>query len=193
MFQRRHPLSLMQKLKEFFWPSMGFKRSLIYVKHRLVRLSDSTHKIAIGLAIGCGISFTPIVGTHFIQAGILAYLFGGNMFSAIIGTFVGNPWTFPFMWWSAIKFGSFLFGVFGLPAETAIPEHMDFWIFVDLVWHEPLRIFLPWAVGGYLLCMMSIPFSYMAFYRLIHGAKVAKAKARLARVRRAAREMTRIK
>lgn len=193
MFQRRQPLNLLQKLREFFWPSMGFKRSLVYIKHRLVRLADSTHKIALGLAIGCGISFTPIVGTHFIQAGLLAYMLRGNLFAAIIGTFVGNPWTFPFMWWSAISFGSFLFGVFGLPASTALPEHVNFSILWDIVTHDPLRIFLPWAVGGYLLCIITIPLTYMLFYRLVHGAKVARARARLARVRRVAREMTQMK
>lgn len=193
MFKRREPQSLLRKLKEFFWPSMGWKRSLVYIKHRLVRLSDSTHKIAIGLAIGAGISFTPIIGTHFIQAGLLAYLVRANLFSAIIGTFIGNPWTFPFMWWSAITFGSFLFGVFGLPASTAIPDHMDFWIFADLVWNEPLRIFLPWAVGGYLLCLLSMPLTYALFYRVVHGAKIARAKARLRRVRLVAREMTEMK
>ena len=190
MFQRRQPQSLLVKLREFFWPSMGWKRSMIYIKHRLVRLSDSTHKIAIGLAIGAGVSFTPIVGTHFIQAGALAYIVRGNLLSAIIGTFVGNPWTFPFMWWAAINFGGLLFSMMGLPAETKLPENFDLGVFFDLLLNDPFRVLLPWTIGGYLLCLISIPLSYMLFYRMVHGAKVARAKARLRRVRKVARDIT---
>ena len=90
MFQRREALTLKQKAKEFLWPSMGWKRTYKYVKFRLVRLSDTTHKIALGLAFGVSVSFTPLLGTHFIQAGILAYLFRANLLSAIIGTFIGG-------------------------------------------------------------------------------------------------------
>jgi len=190
MFQRREALSLYKKTKEFFWPSMGWRRTLKYVQHRLVRLSDTTHKIALGLAIGCSISFTPLVGTHFIQAGFLAYIFRANLLSAIIGTFVGNPWTFPFMWWTAISFGSFLFGLMGLPASTALPEEVDLSIIWDLIWHDPLRIFLPWLLGGYLAMLISIPISYYIFYRLVGTAKTARSKARLRKVHKVASEIT---
>lgn len=190
MFQRREPLSLMRKLREFCWPSMGWKRSLIYIKHRLVRLSDSTHKIAMGLALGVAVSFTPFLGTHFIQAGAVAYFMRANMLAAIIGTFIGNPWTFPVIWWASINFGAFLFSAFGLPADTNLPADIDFSIFLDLLWNEPLRIFLPWTLGGYLLCFFAIPPAYMIFYRIVHGAKIARARARLRRVRKIAREMT---
>lgn len=190
MFQRREALTLLQKLKEFFWPSMGWKRTYKYIKYRLVRLSDSTHKIALGLAIGCGISFTPLVGTHFIQAGFLAYIFRANLLAAIIGTFVGNPWTFPFMWWTAISFGSFLFGVLGLPANTALPEEMNFSILWELITNEPMRIFLPWLLGGYIAAIICVPIAYYIFYRFVGAAKQARSKARLRRVHLTAQEMT---
>lgn len=91
MFKRRKPLSFWNNLRQFFWPDMGWMRSLKYVRHRLVRVADTTHKIALGLAIGAAVSFTPLVGTHFVQAGLFAFVLRGNVFSAMIGTFVGNP------------------------------------------------------------------------------------------------------
>ncbi|MFP4314080.1 MAG: DUF2062 domain-containing protein [Alphaproteobacteria bacterium] len=190
MFQRREALPLLQKAKEFLWPSMGWKRTYKYIKYRLVRLSDSTHKIALGLAIGCGVSFTPLVGTHFIQAGFVTYILRGNVLAAIIGTFVGNPWTFPFMWWTAISFGSFLFSVIGLPAETALPEEVNFSILWDLITHEPLRIFLPWLMGGYIAAIICAFATYYFFYRIVGAAKIARSKARLRRVHKAAQELT---
>ena len=90
MFQRRVPLTPLQNLKEIFWPSMGWIRAIKYTKHRIVRLSDSTHKIALGLAFGAAVSFSPIMGTHFVQAGILAYIFRANLVASLVGTFVGT-------------------------------------------------------------------------------------------------------
>ena len=89
MFQRRNPRTILQNLKELFWPSMGWVRAFQYTKHRVIRLSDSTHNIALGLAIGAAISFTPILGTHFIQAGFIAYVVRCNFIAALIGTFIG--------------------------------------------------------------------------------------------------------
>lgn len=190
MFKRRVPLTPLQNVREMFWPSMGWVRACKYVRHRVIRLSDSSHKIAAGLAIGVAISFTPILGTHFIQAGLIAYLIRANFLAALIGTFAGNPWTFPFMWWAAIGLGSKLFGLMGLPASTALPDNITFGVFWDIIEHEPLRIFMPWMLGGYLLALLSWPFTYYLFYNMVRGAKAARRQARLHKVHKAAREVT---
>ena len=174
MFKRRTPRTVLQNIRELFWPSMGWVRAAHYTKHRVVRLSDSTQKIAFGLAIGVAISFTPILGTHFVQAGFLAYVLRANFLAALIGTFAGNPWTFPFMWWAAISLGSFIFQLLGLPAEAALPEHADFWVIWDLIKSEPYRIFAPWFVGGYLLGALTVPLTYSLFYRLVGSAQAAR-------------------
>lgn len=190
MFKRREPRTALQNIRELFWPSMGWLRAFRYTKHRVIRLSDTSQKIALGLAIGAAISFTPIIGTHFIQAGFLAYLLRANFLAALVGTFAGNPWTFPFMWWAAISFGSYLFQLFGLPASTALPDHVDLTVMWNLMWSEPLRLFLPWLLGGYLLALLSMPLTYMLFYRVVNGAKVARKQARVRQMHRAARDVT---
>ncbi|MBL4804383.1 MAG: DUF2062 domain-containing protein [Alphaproteobacteria bacterium] len=169
---------------------MGWIRAAKYTRLRIVRLSDSTQKIALGLAIGTAISFTPIVGTHFIQAGFLAYIFRANFLAALIGTFAGNPWTFPFMWWAAMTFGSFIFQSLGFPASVSLPDHIDLAVVWDLIKTEPTRIFMPWLLGGYLLALLSMPLSYMIFYNMVHGAKKARVRARERRLHRIAREVT---
>ena len=190
MFQRRNPRTILQNLKELFWPSMGWVRAFQYTKHRVIRLSDSTHNIALGLAIGAAISFTPILGTHFIQAGFLAYIVRCNLIAALICTFIGNPWTFPFMWWAAISLGSFLFQSFGLPAQTSLPDHANFSIVWDIVQNEPMRIFLPWLVGGYLLAFVCAPIAYGIFFQLVKGAKLAQKKSRERKAHKVAKEIT---
>lgn len=178
MFKRRDPRSILQNIRELFWPSMGWTRAAAYTKHRIIRLSDTPQNIALGLAIGVAISFTPILGTHFIQAGLIAYLLRANFLAALIGTFAGNPWTFPFMWWAAMSFGSMLFGLFGLPASVALPEHASLSVIWDLIQNDPLRIFFPWLLGGYLLGLLTVPLSYALFYQMVKGAKLARKKTR---------------
>lgn len=190
MFQRRNSRTVLQNIRELFWPSMGWIRAAKYTRLRIIRLSDTTQKIALGLSIGAAISFTPLVGTHFIQAGFIAYIFRANFLAALIGTFVGNPWTFPFMWWAAMTFGSFIFQAIGLPASVSLPDHMDLSVVWDMIIHDPFRIFLPWLVGGYLIALLSVPVSYMIFYRLVNGAKKARVRARERKLHRVAREVT---
>lgn len=177
MFKRRKPLTIRQTAQQFFWPAMGWRRSAHYIKNRLIRVADTTHSIALGLAIGFGVSFTPLLGTHFIQAGLIAYLLRGNIFSAMIGTFVGNPWTFPFFWWAGFSFGSFLFSFFGIHGAGELPEHLNFSILWDLITTEPLTLFFPWLLGGYILCALVIPASYIIYYYLVRGAKAARQRA----------------
>lgn len=178
MFKRKKPRSIMNTGRELFWPSMGVKRSLIYLKYRLLRVSDTSHNIALGLAIGLGVSFTPLLGTHFIQAGILAFLFRANIFSAMLGTFIGNPWTFPFFWWAGFTFGKTLFGFFGIEGAAEMPEGMSLSALWDTLTTQPLALFMPWMMGGYILAVISIPSVYFPYLYLIKNAKQAHKKSR---------------
>ncbi|MBC8337217.1 MAG: DUF2062 domain-containing protein [Rhodospirillales bacterium] len=98
MFKRRNPLSLGTRLLNFLWPSIGWRRAGAYSLHRLARIPGSAYSIAGGFACGAAISFTPFVGLHFILSAILAWIIRANILASAIGTAVGNPWTFPFIW-----------------------------------------------------------------------------------------------
>ena len=58
----------------------------------------SNYAIASGVACGAMVSFTPLLGLHFLLAIMFAFLIRGNLIAALTGTFVGNPITFPFIW-----------------------------------------------------------------------------------------------
>lgn len=190
MFKRRKPLTLSENVKQFFWPSIGFKRSMYYIKHRVLRIADSTHRVALGLAIGLAVSFTPLLGTHFLQAGILAYFMRGNLFAAMIGTFIGNPMTFPFFWWAGFTSGKVLFELLGIRVAHALPDHITAEILLDMAWNDPLSIVLPWMLGGYVLCFLSIPLTYFVYFYLINWGKVARQKARERKLQRVVCEVT---
>ena len=98
MSKRRNPRTLGEKILGFFWPSIGWRRASAYNLHRLARIPGSSYTIAGGFACGAAISFTPFVGLHFIISAILAWIIRANILASALGTAVGNPWTFPFIW-----------------------------------------------------------------------------------------------
>ena len=107
--------------------------------HRVKRLSGSPHAIALGFAAGAFASFTPFVGFHFILGFIVAYLIGGNLIASALGTFVGNPLTFPFIWFSTYTLGSLILGIEQDQAATsAMPviELGTLWTDWSQFWRE---------------------------------------------------------
>lgn len=98
MFKRREKPSLPKRIGNVLWPSLGWRRWLSYLRHRLGRLPGTPYSIAAGFACGAAVSFTPLVGLHFFLGGIWAWLIRSNVIASAIGTAVGNPWTFPFIW-----------------------------------------------------------------------------------------------
>jgi len=71
---------------------------MTYIWHRVGRLHGTPHSIAGGFAAGAAISFTPFVGSHFVLAALIAWATRSNIVAGLLGTAVGNPWTFPFIW-----------------------------------------------------------------------------------------------
>jgi uncharacterized protein (DUF2062 family) len=98
MFKRRSNQPVHHRVGNLIWPQIGFRRSMTYVWHRVGRLHGTPHSIAGGFAAGAAVSFTPFVGGHFVLASLLAWLTRGNIVAGLLGTAVGNPWTFPFIW-----------------------------------------------------------------------------------------------
>ncbi len=98
MFRRRRKISVPDRLREFLWPRSGWERAAKYIFHRVARLPGTPYAIAGGLACGAAISFTPFLGMHIVLSALLAWSIRANIISSVIGTAVGNPWTFPFIW-----------------------------------------------------------------------------------------------
>ena len=108
MFRRRHPLTILERLRAGLWPSLGWARYFAYLRLKLARLSGSPHSIALGFALGVGLAPTPLLGAHLIGAALLAVLLRGNVIASALGCLVGNPWTYPFLWVGTLEIGRFM-------------------------------------------------------------------------------------
>ena len=170
MFRSRNQ-STSQKIKNMLWPKKGFQRPLIYLRERISRMSASTHALALGIACGAAASMTPFIGFHFFIAALLAYLIGGNLFTSAIGTIIGNPWSFPFIWAADAYLGNLIVSQFGL----------DLWLtnFASTIESDmPVVFFYKIVMGGLALAVIMFPIAYGLSYWGIHSWRGHRLKKR---------------
>jgi uncharacterized protein (DUF2062 family) len=169
MFKRRKPLSLRHQFRETVWPSMGYKRAFYYWEHRIFRTGDSTYRVTAGLACGAAVSFSPFLGTHVMQAFLLAWLVRGNLLAAFMGTIVGLPPFLPFIFWLSYRVGLRIFELLGIGDLFALPAHFH----MHDIMHAPIALLGPLTVGGYTCAAVVWVAVYFAFYGPVGMARKA--------------------
>ena len=157
LFGRKNPAGWGETLRVWLWPRRSWSRSAKYVGKRVLRLTASPHAISAGVAAGVFASFTPFLGFHFLIAFAVAYIIAGNFIAAATGTFFGNPLTFPFIWASTYKLGTFILSGERAAANgyqlssLADADFMDLgfggiWQLLLSVWHPVIKPMLIGAV-----------------------------------------------
>lgn len=197
MFLRRNKISIFQRAREFFWPTAGWHRSTRYVFHRVARIPGSAYSLAAGFACGAAISFTPFLGLHFVLSALLAYLMRANIIASAIGTVVGNPWTFPFIWVAVYNVGNWLMLADGVHAQQVdflevLTESMralhafDFNYLFDTAW----PVLLPLLVGCVPVSILVWFIFYLPLRPMISKYQAGRHHRRTRKARR--REMKRL-
>lgn len=110
LFNRRDSESMAERLRVHLWPRRNWSRSGRYLGYRLRRLKATPHAIALGFAIGAFWAVTPFFGIHVALAVAIAWFLGGSMVAAILGTFMGNPLTYPLFWYTTYEMGTLMLG-----------------------------------------------------------------------------------
>jgi uncharacterized protein (DUF2062 family) len=105
--ETQHPIT---RIRNAVWPTRSWSRSFEYFKKRVLRLAGSPHAVALGVAIGVAVAFTPFLGFHILIALPIAYFLGGNLVAAALGTAFANPLTIPFIWAGSYRLGRIFVG-----------------------------------------------------------------------------------
>ena len=140
----------LKSLKNLF--SINLKRASLFYFLKLVRVKDSQDKLAIGFACGSMVSFSPFIGFHFLLAVIFAYIFRGNIVASLIGTFVGNPFTFPFIWIFIYKVGNIFF---------KNDQNFSLELTFQSLFDQGYDILIPMLIGS---LIVSIPIWLISYY-----------------------------
>ena len=148
--------------------SNKLRRFFSYYKFKLARLPASSYAISAGFACGSMVSFTPLLGFHFILAVVFAYLLRANYIAALIGTIVGNPISFPFIWGLIYKVGAF---IVDKPEDNLRPN-----INFEIIINQTYDIFIPMLVGGAVLAIPVWVLTYFITYSFVSSFKKARIK-----------------
>ena len=180
MFKRRNPQTTLEKWQQFIWPREGWTRALKYTWQRTIRLNGSAHSIALGLAAGAFVSASPFIGMHLLIAALIAWVFGGNIIASAVGTWAGNPLSFPFIWLTTFNIGHLMLGSEDKAGD--LPE-LSFGLFIDAPMSALLPVILPMAVGGLVVgTVMAVATYYpslwaVRFYQKRRRDKLQRAQA----------------
>ncbi len=118
LLKRRTPPTWIENFRVWIWPRRSWLRSGQYITKRILRLTATPHAVAAGVAAGVFASFSPLLGFHFILAFVIAWVVRGNIIASALGTFFGNPISFPFIWAATYKTGHF---ILQSPSHSLIP------------------------------------------------------------------------
>lgn len=178
MFRSRKKRNFFIGLRNWLWPRKGAVRPWLYLRHRIVRLPDTPHRIAAGVASGVAASITPLLGFHFLLAGFIAWAARGNIIASAIGTAIGNPWTFPFIWVITYKLGSKLLG---LETHKGAVQGLSW----DMLFTHPTGLLGPMLLGALPLALLSWFLTYFVLKRFIafYRAKRDQAREKRAKAR----------
>ena len=127
---------------------------------KLVRVDDSPERIARGLAIGVFWGILPTFGFAILFSLPTAVFLRANKLSAILGTFVANPFTTPFIYAFEYKIGELIL------RNTPLPFSWSLFRLENL-----LNVGRSLLVGSSLLATGMTLVTYFLTFRIILGYK----------------------
>ncbi len=120
---------------------MTFARSLRYIYLRFVRFRREPAELARGMAIGVFIGFTPALGFHMVLAVAFSMILQGNKIMAVLGTWIGNFVTLPFIFPVEYLIGKWLLG-------GSHPNLRELSMTPSEILHASWNILLPLSIGS---------------------------------------------
>ena len=97
MAAARTPGQRLAKLSKYYW-------------RRMLRVRATPHEVALGCAVGVFVACTPFLGIQMLLAGAIALLLRVSVPAALLGTFVGNPLSWPAIWSASYLAGAWMLG-----------------------------------------------------------------------------------
>ena len=185
MFKRRERRSIFRFFYEVIFSLKGISRAIEYVGIRLKRIPDTPHKISLGMSCGIFASFTPLFGLHFLIAGLLSYVLRANVLASLIGTFIGNPLTFPIITVFNLKLGEWILGSNEYSSGDGGKIFEGFLDFIFLIYKSLFTegsigensvprmneflygVFIPYSLGGLILGILIAIISYFLLRPLV--------------------------
>lgn len=157
-----------------------FGKRVAYLWRRLLRVHATPHQIALGGALGVFAACTPFFGAQMLLAGGLAYMMRVSVAAALLGTFVGNPLSWPAIWSASYVAGAWMLGLDPAYAAEHLASNLsDSASLISASIRQPTPqvidaavvnlslILRPLALGGMLIGLIAAALSYYPTRRAV--------------------------
>ena len=151
-------------------PSRGtlntWKQNLKAFYLRVRSLQGDPHYVAMGMAVGVFVAFTPTIPFHTVLTIALAFLLRGSKPAALIGSWLNNPLTFPVFYYGSYKLGVFILG-------RDIPVHIRYDGIKELMrlgWDVAVAM----IAGGVMLGVLPAVGAYFATFHLFRRIRARR-------------------
>ncbi|PLX84790.1 MAG: DUF2062 domain-containing protein [Desulfuromonas sp.] len=145
------------------WRRWSFPRQFKLNLIRLVRLQASPNDIAKGMALGLFIGMTPTFGFQMLIALALAVLLRENKIAAMVGVWITNPLTAPFIYGLEYEIGRVLLR---LP-RPEVPVQYNYESLSQLGW----QVVVPLGLGSLIFGVVALTVGYALTLRMIPAVK----------------------
>jgi len=149
------------------------KRTKRFFVYRVLSLDDTPHRIALGLAIGIFVTFTPTIGLQMLLTVLLATLFRANKAVGVPFVWISNPLTIVPVYGPSFLLGSWMLGgryswqQFNAVFTKAFQLEGG-WIDKTQAWWEAAwPIFPPLWLGSILISLVLGVVAYIVTYRAV--------------------------
>ena len=155
--------------------------SLKQTSQNLAELEDGIHHIALSLAVGVLVGFSPFLGLHTVIAVLLCFLTRLNKPALMIGNFLNVPWLIPPYYTFAAWLGTIILKMPGItfPTQSGLREvfSLEF-----LNWVVSQRVLLvPAFVGSAVMSMVLAISAY--FIALASLARIKSTRIKFQRLK----------
>ena len=133
---------------------------------RFIRLRGTPEEIAKGFALGITIGMTPTFGVQMPIAFFFAWILRENKLAAILGVWITNPLTAPFIYATEYEFGRLLLGM----DRLSLPAVYSFETLSQLSWD----VILPLLIGSLVFAAIFGTLSYALTIRFIPSLKALR-------------------
>jgi len=135
--------------------------------HEAIAADSDERSLAAGFAVGVFFSFSPLVTLHMVLALLVAVAFRLNKVTTMVGVWVNNPYTMPFVFYGSFRLGEWILGM-------KIPPPSFETYTLETVLKAALPYAAPLFLGTTIVGLAAAALAYVVVYRIAVRVKSAR-------------------
>ncbi len=141
------------------WRRVGLIRQVKLNLLKFIRLRGTPDEIAKGMALGIFIGMTPTFGSQMLIAVFFAFLLKENKLAAVLGVWITNPVTAPFIYALEYESGRLLLGM----DRVSLPSQLSFESLKIMGW----EVLAPLGLGSLLFGVVCAALAFALTLRAV--------------------------